>query len=98
MTRVERIKAHEAQMRDVQGAVDALHTAIAAFVGQQPTAELLRRYYESTLWKTDFAADEAGRLPPELPRGVLSEDGLFNLLEEYDALLRMLQTAGETDA
>lgn len=32
---------------------------------------------------TDFEADEAGLLPPDLKRDVLSEDGIFNLLEEY---------------
>ncbi|MBP5662714.1 MAG: DUF4298 domain-containing protein [Bacteroidales bacterium] len=26
---------------------------------------------------------EAGLLPPDLKRGVLSEDGIYNLLEEY---------------
>ncbi|MBK6087256.1 DUF4298 domain-containing protein, partial [Ruminococcus difficilis] len=31
----------------------------------------------------DFAADEAGLLPKGLKRGVLSEDGIYNLLEEY---------------
>ena len=32
---------------------------------------------------SDFEADEAGLLPPDLKRGVLSEDGIYNLLEEY---------------
>ena len=31
----------------------------------------------------DFAADEAGILPPDLKRGVLSEDGIWNLLSDY---------------
>ena len=31
----------------------------------------------------DFAADEAGNLPPDLKRGVLSEDGIWNLLSDY---------------
>ena len=31
----------------------------------------------------DFADDEAGLLPNDLKRGVLSKDGLFNLLERY---------------
>ena len=29
------------------------------------------------------AADEAGNLPPDLKRGVLSEDGIWNLLSDY---------------
>ncbi|MBR6294751.1 MAG: DUF4298 domain-containing protein, partial [Lachnospiraceae bacterium] len=34
-------------------------------------------------WKQDFADDEAGLLPGDLKRGVLSEDGIYNLLERY---------------
>ena len=43
----------------------------------------LEAYYTSDEWKRDFADDEAGLLPKKLPRGVLSEDGVYNLLEEY---------------
>ena len=43
----------------------------------------LRAYYVSDAWKRDFSADEAGLLPQELKRGVLSEDGIYDLLEKY---------------
>ena len=43
---------------------------------------VLNEYYGSELWKQDFADDEAGRLPIGLKRGVLSEDGLWNLLSD----------------
>ena len=46
----------------------------------------LESYYTSDLWKEDFAKDEAGDLPPDLKRGVLSEDGIFNLIESYKEL------------
>lgn len=41
----------------------------------------LSDYYGSDAWKRDFAAEEAGLLPDGLKRGVLSEDGLYHLLE-----------------
>lgn len=44
---------------------------------------ILEAYYTSPAWRADFEADEAGLLPPDLKRGVLSEDGIYNLLEEY---------------
>lgn len=47
----------------------------------------LGAYYGSSEWKQDFEADEAGLLPPGLKRGVLSEDGIFNLLSEYDEFI-----------
>ena len=43
----------------------------------------LEAYYTSDAWKQDFASDEAGLLPEKLKRGVLSEDGIYNLLEEF---------------
>lgn len=45
----------------------------------------LENYYGSDEWKQDFADDEAGKLPKQLKRGVLSEDGIYNLLERYAA-------------
>ena len=44
----------------------------------------LKIYYESGLWLLDYEADERGELPVELKRGVLSQDGLYNLLCEWD--------------
>ena len=42
------------------------------------------RYYEGGQWLSDYAADEAGLLPPTLKRGVLSEDGVYNFLTEWE--------------
>lgn len=42
----------------------------------------LKEYYEGGQWLEDFRADERGELPPDMKRGVLSEDGLWNLLSE----------------
>ena len=48
--------------------------------------EILIQYYESEQWKTDYSADERGELPADLKRGVLSEDGVYNLLNDIDSL------------
>ena len=39
-------------------------------------------YYESGQWLKDYEADERGQLPPTLKRGVLSQDGLWELLQK----------------
>ena len=49
--------------------------------GSSDVLRELSDYYGSDAWKRDLAADEAGLLPKNLQRGVLSEDGLYNLLE-----------------
>jgi len=38
---------------------------------------------DSGQWLADYELDEAGGLPPDLKRGVLSEDGLYNLLSGF---------------
>ena len=44
-------------------------------------------YLSSGEWRSDFEDDEAGLLPKDLPRGVLSEDGIYNVLEASAARL-----------
>ena len=46
----------------------------------------LEAYYASQEWKDDYAADEAGELPADLRRGVLSEDGIYNELQRYQEM------------
>ena len=50
----------------------------------------LSEYYGSAAWKRDFAADEAGLLPQDLKRGVLSEDGVYDLIERYNDKFKWL--------
>ncbi len=46
----------------------------------------LTEYYENGQWLADYEADEAGLLPGDLKRGVLSEDGVYNLLFEIEQI------------
>ena len=51
--------------------------------------KLLTNYMDSGQWLADYEADERGELPKDLKRGVLSQDGLYNLIceiEEYESL------------
>lgn len=44
--------------------------------------QMLGAYMDSGQWLQDYHLDELGLLPPEMKRGVLSEDGLYNLLAD----------------
>ena len=46
-----------------------------------PSLGELVRYYEGGQWLRDYELDEQGLLPNDLKRGVLSQDGVYNLLE-----------------
>lgn len=51
----------------------------------QEAIRILAEYYASDDWKRDFADDEAGLLPKDLKRGVLSEDGIWNVLSSEES-------------
>ena len=46
----------------------------------------LREYEESGQWLQDYEADERGELPRDLKRGVLSQDGLDEVFEQWNTL------------
>ena len=48
-----------------------------------PGLKELEAYYTSPEWQEDYAADEAGLLPEGLKRGVLSQDGISDLLDRF---------------
>ena len=82
----QRIKKYETLMRDAQRFMNERNLSAESYAALSSIINQLKNYYESNEWKQDYADDEAGLLPPDLERGVLSEDGLYNLLEEYQNL------------
>ncbi len=84
MEQTERIARMEQHLEVASRAVKGLATALDDYEAAQEALRELEAYYGSEEWKQDFAADEAGRLPKELKRGALSEDDVWNLLEERD--------------
>lgn len=72
-------------------AVAELLAALDKYQTAQEAIATLSAYYGSNEWKQDFADDEAGLLPAGLKRGVLSEDGLWNLLAEVRELEKRLK-------
>ena len=86
---IERIKWMEQRFNNALAAIkDGSADSLKAI--KEDVAEL-SKYYGSELWKQDFAADEAGNLPPDLKRGVLSEDGIWNLLSDYREMQKTKQ-------
>ena len=91
MRNVERIGQMEQRLDHVTAAVRDLEAAMERYEAAREDIRQLDRYLGSDDWKTDLAADEAGQLPADLKRGVLSEDGIWNLLSdcrEMDAKLK----------
>lgn len=92
MTRIQRIETMERYLDASAEAIRALGEALDRYESARAGLSRIRRYYESGLWLRDFEADEAGKLPEGLKRGVLSEDAVYNLLAEDRALtVQMLE-------
>ena len=93
MEQIERIKHFEMLLDRVAPVLGNLEDALETFDGIQDDVKELSAYYESDEWRDDFEADEAGKLPKDLKRGVLSEDGIYDVLSDHYALtVRLLDT------
>lgn len=91
MEQIERITQMERKMERAAMAVLNLSAALEEYEAVQGDIITLSEYYNSSEWKQDFDDDEAGKLPTGLKRGVLSEDGIWNLLEDVHELNNRLK-------
>ena len=86
MKQIERIQEMEQHLDKVQAAIKSLELAIEQYVEAQESIEKLKTYLSSKEWKKDFRDSEAGKLPDGLKCGVLSEDGIWNMLDDVNTL------------
>ena len=89
--RIERIEKMEALLNHLSAVVRQAEQALEQLEQNEPALQELTAYYTSPLWMEDFQADERGELPRELKRGVLSEDGVYNLLWQYRCLMDQMK-------
>lgn len=98
MDQIERIQKMSSMLKEAQEACDELDEAMSRLAkalekydAQQENIEALSNYYDSEDWLKDFADDEDGLIPPEIDRGALSEDGIYDLLTNQKYLEDILQ-------
>ena len=89
---IERIRHMEQILDTSSEAVSYLAAAMEQYQTILPSLQELAEYYSSPLWRADFEADEAGMLPADLKRGVLSEDAVYDLLCSHSHLIKELKT------
>ena len=87
----KRIRQMERHLKHASAALKRLSSALDKYDEAKADIAALSDYYGSDLWKQDFADDEAGLLPKNLKRGVLSEDGIWNLIEDNKELQKKLR-------
>lgn len=86
MEQIERIKLMEQRLDRAAAAVMELSAALDKYMEVQEAIYELSQYYGGETWKKDLADDEAGLLPADLKRGVLSEDAVWNVLSDCSEL------------
>ncbi len=90
--RIKRITEMERCLDASRRAVDDLAAAFEVYEATRKDYKKLSDYYGSTRWMEDYEADEAGKLPADLKRGVLSEDAVYDLiLDNHDLVVRMMK-------
>ena len=85
--RIERISMMEDRYDEISRVLAALDEAVDEYEDFKSELDALRDYMDSGQWKDDYEADEAGLIPSDVKRGVLSEDGLYNLLQDAGTIL-----------
>ena len=88
---IERITEMESCLNESAAAISGLIDAVEKYEASADSYYLLGEYYGSDAWMKDYEADEQGQLPDDLKRGVLSEDAVYDLITEHDALMVRLQ-------
>lgn len=89
----ERVKKMESYLDEAGAAIAELAEAMDRYEKTESKYYKLEDYYGSKKWMDDFEADEAGKLPDGLKRGVLSEDAVYDLITDHRALMARLQRA-----
>ena len=71
--------------------VRTLEDAITQSQDFRDNYKALKKYMDSGKWLKDYETDEKGELPPDLKRGVLSQDGLYDLLQDASDVIISLK-------
>ncbi len=82
---VARIRQMEQYFDEIREATEKDNKAVQKDEVLQKKWQELLAYYEGGQWLKDYECDERGELPRGLKRGVLSQDGMYNLISEIEA-------------
>ena len=83
---IDRISKNEERLDSLLLSVKNLEQALCDFKSKQKDLSLLKKYYGSKNWVQDKEDYEQNKIP-KVKAGVLSEDAVWNLLEDIDDLI-----------
>ena len=96
MGQLIRIREMEQRLDEATTAIRLLDNALNCYEAVQESVGLLSTYLSSDEWRQDLSDDEKGFLPRDLKRGVLSEDGIWNLLDQNRELALKMRALSDS--
>ncbi len=96
-TRLETIASMEDRYDRIRAAVDEGFQVLKTLRQLQQDRQLLFAYYGSNDWFDDRDLWDKGSLPPSLRCGVLSEDAVYDLLADHQALMQQMQALAASE-
>ena len=91
MDQIKRIMIMEQYLNNGINTIEILNKALDQYVEVSSQIDLLFEYYGSDLWFKDVEEDKQEKLPQDLNRGVLSEDGVWDFMYENRELLKRMR-------
>ena len=87
----KRIEQMEELFDESVAGIKEFEKSLRKFSAVQRKIDILEDYYFSKQWRKDYEDDEKGKIIGDLKRGVLSEDGIYNMIIDNDELINKLE-------
>ena len=87
---IDRIIKNEERLDKLLESIKKLNNAIDEFESNKKDLDLLKKYYGSKNWFKDKELYENGIIK-KIKAGVLSEDAVWNILDEIDELKKRMK-------
>ena len=82
-----RVARNSSKLKRAEEAIKEAEIGVDMLLDSWEDICALNEYLDSGEWQADFEADERGEISKAIPRGVLSEDGLYNTLDRLQDVL-----------
>lgn len=83
---IKKITEYENILNKEKELIENLNKAIDEYTEYEKHYQKLKKYYNSKEYFDDLEKEEKGMYPEELPRGIFSEDAIFDLFGEKQNL------------
>ena len=96
MKQVTRLNKYEKMLNNSIKTINRFKKEYIKYEKIQSSISSLAAYYQSEEWLNDFEDYENGNIDKSIPVGILSEDAIYNLLDENNELAKELQILSES--